>query len=204
MPFFERSHGQINRIFLALQSLVLVVAVLFLWRPGSGNEEQRPERAANSHRVVGDNVKSWSILMTVQGGGGNEALRFGWYSVQVDSDGNSTARKHPGLQGSIDVLDEKAIANSKGSVIFHDAITADQRTAVFQAAAAAINNFELQPTRGTRSEDGWRITLKMTSARREVSVGARELGSIADAGNDIQQLIKSVNTYLPGKGLPVE
>src|SRR5207249_3673923 len=116
-----------------------------------------------------------------------------------DSEGNATVRKHAGLQGGIDVFDENAIAGSNAVITFKDTMTDDQRKAVFRAAAAAINNFELQPKRGSRSEDGWRVTLKIKRDRREVSVGAKELATVADAGEDFPRLIDAVNKVLPAK-----
>jgi len=200
----KKPHDEMNRASFTLRLLPLLLPLLCLLSVSWSDEEKRREKVADSHAIVGDSVKTWKILMTIQGGGGLEAMRFGWHSVQVDSDGESTVRKHAGLQGKIDVFDANAIADSKATVIFHDSITDQQRTAVFRAAAAAINNFELQPKRGGRSEDGWRVTLKMTTARREVSIGGRELGSVADAGDDFLRLIEAVNKFLPGKGLPVE
>ena len=200
MTCSEKSLGETSRRFFAIRSLVLAVPVLFLLRLCWSDEGKGREKAADSHPIVADNVKTWKILMTIQGGGGLEALRFGWHSVQVDSNGKSTVRKHPGLQGGIDVFDENAIANSNATVIFRDSITDEQRTAVFRAAAAAINNFEVQPKRAIGAEDGWRVTLKISTARREVSVGARELGSVAGAGDDFPRLIEAVNKFLPAKG----
>lgn len=190
-----------SRAPFALRPLVLMVPVLCLAPFGWSAEEKGRDKGADSHSIVGDNVKKWKILVTVQRGGGLEAVRFGWHSVQVDSDGNATVRKHAGLLGDINVFDESAIANSNANVIFRNSITDEQRTSVFRAAADAINNFELQPNGGTRSEDGWRVTLKMTTARREVSVGAKELGSVAGAGEDFPRLLEAVNKFLPAKGI---
>src|SRR5205814_10364893 len=153
-------------MFSALRSLLLVASLLSL---GWSEEEKGRAKDADLRSIVGDNVTKWKILMTVQGGGGLEAVRFGWYSVQVDSEGNATVRKHAGLQGGIDVFDENAIAGSNAVVTFKDKMTDEQRKVVFRAAAAAINNFELQPKRGSRSEDGWRVTLKIKRERREIS-----------------------------------
>jgi hypothetical protein len=195
----RKLHGGISRDFLVPRLLLLVVLFPCLLRVCWSDEDKARENAADSHPIVGGNAKTWTMLMTVQGGGGLEAKLIGWQSVQVDSDGRLTVRKHSGHQGRINLFDEEAIANSKATVIFRDSTTAEQRTALFQAAAAAINNFELQPERETRSEDGWRVTLKMTAGRREVSVGARELESVRQAGDDFLRLIEAVNKFLPEK-----
>ena len=204
MTPWKRLVAETSQFPLALRAVSLALLIVCLLRLAWSDEDGGRENDAGSHLIVGENVKSWKLLMTIQGGGGLEALRFGWHSVQVDSSGSATVRKHSGLQGGIDVFDEKAIAASNAAVIFNDSITEDQRKAVFRAASAAINNFELQPKRGARAEDGWRVTLKIRTERREVSVGARELATVAGAGEDVPRLVEAINKFLPEKGISIK
>lgn len=195
----EGLNPRTRRLVSVLRSLPLFASLLCVASLGWSEEEKAQEKDATSRIIVGDNVKNWKILMTVQGGGGLEAVRFGWHSVQVDSDGKATVRKHAGLQGGIDVFDENAIASSNAVVTFQDKITEEHVKAVVGAAAAAVNNFELQPKRGSRADDGWRVTLKIKRDRREVSVAAKELANVSDAGENFPRLIEAINKFLPAK-----
>ncbi|MBI3866341.1 MAG: hypothetical protein HY290_31050 [Planctomycetia bacterium] len=158
------------------------------------DESERRKDTQTPHQVaVRDNIKNWKITLTVGGGGGLEAVRKGWHSVEVPAVGSAIVRKHH----SVDTTD----INPNALVIFNDTITADQRTAVFRAAADALNDFELQRNvpGGSVSEDGWRVSLKMTTRRREISVSARELSDVRDAGEDFTRLIQEINKFLPAK-----
>lgn len=164
---------------------------------GWADEARSGKQGGESHRVVPEKIGKWKMTFTVRAGGGLEALRLGWHSVEIASDGSATVLKHH----SVDVSDEKAMASSNAVVVFRESLNEAQRTAVFRAAAAAVNDFELQRNRpaGSVSEDGWRVALKMTTNRREVSVIARELDSVRDAGDGFPQLIEEINKFLPIK-----
>ena len=176
---------------------ILFCSSIIVGAVGRTDDAEPSKRDSEPRRIVPENVKDWKITLTVRGGGGLEALRLGWYSVEIPTEGSATVRKHH----SVDVSDEYAIANPNAVVIFRDTLTAEQRTAVFRAAAASTNNFELKRNipGGTVSEDGWRVTLKIATPRREVSVSARDLTNVRDAGDDFPRLIEEINKFLPAK-----
>jgi hypothetical protein len=188
----ERSLGQIANP----RSVAILICCLFSFI-AVGRTDEGETKSPEPRQLIPEKIGKWKMTLTVRGGGGLEALRLGWHSVEISTDGNATVLKHH----SVDVSDEKAMASSNAAVIFRDTPTEEQRTVVFRAAAAAVNNFELQRNRpgGSVSEDGWRVALKITTNRREVSVVARELGSVRDAGDDFPRLIDEINKLLPAK-----
>lgn len=137
-------------------------------------------------------LKKWKITMTVGCGGGLEGLRFGWHSVELDSDGKATVLHHHG--GEFNTIPP---VSSDTTERFRGQVTDELRTAAYRAAAAAVNNFELQPAKGAWSDDGCRVMLKIETNRREVSVKARELGTLRDGGDDFVRFIDVINGAMP-------
>ncbi len=185
------------RASIALRSLVLTVPLLCLAPFGWSDEEKGRNKGADSHSIVRDNVKKWKILLTVQGGGGLEAKRFGWHSLQVDFDGNTTIRKHAGFQGNINVFDENAIAHSKAKVIFPE--FHNRRATNTRVSWRCRRNQQLRPAANTRTPNRGRLAAHTEDDRdrREISVAAKELQSIAGAGEDFLRLLEAINKIVP-------
>ncbi|HEY3969189.1 MAG TPA: hypothetical protein VGM05_31855 [Planctomycetaceae bacterium] len=185
--------GLRNRVFVVIIFFAAAPAATIGWTDDgeSGKEGLKPSR------LVKEDMTHCKVMLTVRGGGGLEALRFAWHSVDIPSEGPITVRAHR----SIDGTEENATSDPNATVLFRDEITAEQRAKVISAAASAVNHFELQRSRpgGSVSEDGWKVMLKLATSRREVSVKARDLTNVRDAGDDFPRLIEEINKVMPEK-----